>query len=76
MMLQLNTTLGDVVLSYLGGTLLCLTMEMPISALQKLMMPQISTNKMGASSGKSSKTVDFNECTVVNNKQSEMCTQI
>nr|XP_023019245.1 O-acyltransferase like protein-like [Leptinotarsa decemlineata] len=56
----LMTTLGDIVLSYLAGTMMCLMFEMPISALQKLMVPQMKTKNTGlkGSSEKSLKTLD------------------
>lgn len=68
--------MGDVVLSYLGGTILCLTMEMPVSALQKLMLRHARINKTETTSEKSLKTVNYDECTVVNDKQGGICTRI
>ncbi|CAG9821312.1 unnamed protein product [Phaedon cochleariae] len=61
--LLLMTTLGDIVLSYLVGTVMCLMFEMPISALQKLMVPQMKrpTPERG-SSEKSLKTLDYDAC--------------
>ncbi|XP_072381146.1 nose resistant to fluoxetine protein 6-like [Diabrotica undecimpunctata] len=38
--LLLMTALGDITLSYLVGTVVCLMFEMPISALQKLILPK------------------------------------
>lgn len=52
------TTLGDIVLSYLVGTLLCLMFEMPMSALQKLMVPQVKNRKPKESAENSLKTME------------------
>ncbi|KAJ8911705.1 hypothetical protein NQ315_013167, partial [Exocentrus adspersus] len=51
--LMASTALGDILLSYLGGTILCLMVEMPVSALQKMMLPpQSTTNKTDVPSEK------------------------
>ncbi|KAG5861265.1 hypothetical protein JTB14_028369 [Gonioctena quinquepunctata] len=60
--LLLMTTFGDIVLSYLVGTFMCLMFEMPISALQKLMVPQMNKNRLERSSEKSLKTLDEGLC--------------
>ncbi|KAJ8927011.1 hypothetical protein NQ314_020574 [Rhamnusium bicolor] len=65
--LMLTSTLGAIVLSYLGGTFLCLLVEMPISALQKLMIPQLDTTRPNQFSEKALKSVDHDDG---NNKQS------
>ncbi|XP_019871049.2 O-acyltransferase like protein [Aethina tumida] len=55
------TAMSDILISYLVGTMLCIAFEMPISALQKIFVPQLSKRKEEDSSEKSLKTVDFSE---------------
>ncbi|XP_056631232.1 uncharacterized protein LOC130441531 [Diorhabda sublineata] len=44
--LLISTVLGDIALSYLVGTLMCLLFEMPVSALQKLLIPTTEHNRL------------------------------
>lgn len=50
-------------MAYLAGTIICLCLEMPVSALQKLMVPQLSKNnsRINQSSEKSLETLDLDD---------------
>lgn len=50
-------------IAYLVGTLMCLCLEMPVSALQKLMVPQLNKNnsRVNQSSEKSLETLDLDD---------------
>lgn len=55
--------MGDVAISYLGGTVLCLLVEMPVSALQKMLgtgvRKQNRSSMVKKSSEKSLETLDL-----------------
>ncbi|KAJ8938256.1 hypothetical protein NQ318_001789 [Aromia moschata] len=70
----LTTTVGDVALSYLGGTVLCLCFEMPISALQKLMVFDMDTKVKKEVTEKDMKTMDFKKNT--SGKEQILCTNV
>ncbi|XP_050294047.1 nose resistant to fluoxetine protein 6-like isoform X2 [Anthonomus grandis grandis] len=56
------SVLGDVAVAYLGGTLLCLLVEMPVSAIQKMLGFSVHhnrTNRIPKSSEKSLETLDL-----------------
>lgn len=69
---QLTKVLGDVTASFILGMLLCLFVEMPTSALQKLMVPQLEKRRMKHLTEKSTiRTTDAN-CSKVEEDSSKI----